>query len=109
MKILDGIVVSDFWAVVGHELGYKIRPLSPDSWTKRIYKEIAHKMEKHLLWPLLQPVEDGLGKLGAPCDPRGTVEIDEGRVKAAVKKSVEYLSDTGFLPKRKRHVQDVNG
>lgn len=101
VKILDGIIVSDFWGVLSHELGYKIRPLSSDSWTKRIYKEIDIKMEKHLLWPLLQTVEEGQGKLGAPCDPRGTVEIDERRVKAAVKKSVEYLSDTGFLPKRR--------
>lgn len=110
VKILDGIVVSDFWAVLSHELGYKIRPLSSDSWTKRIYKEIDNKMEKHLLWPLLQTVEEGQGKLGAPCDPRGTVEIDEWRVKAAVKKSVEYLSDSGFLPKRKGRdtIQDVN-
>ena len=101
VKILDGIIVSDFWAVLSHELGCEIRPLSSDAWTKRIYKEIDDKLEKHPLWPLLQTVEEGQGKLGAPCDPRGTVEIDEGRVKAAVKKSVQYLSDTGFLPKYK--------
>lgn len=101
VKILDGLVVSDFWGVLSHELGYKIRPLSSDSWTERIYKEIDTKVEKHPLWPLLQTVEEGQGKLGAPCDPRATVEIDEWRVKAAVKKSVEYLSNIGFLPKRK--------
>ena len=110
VKIFDGLVVSDFWGVVSHELGYEIRPLSSDSWTKRIYKEIESKNEKHPLWPLLQTVEEGQGKLGAPCDPRATVEIDEWRVKAAVKKSVGYLSDIGFLPKRKgREIfQDVN-
>lgn len=101
VKILDGLVVSDFWSVLSHELGYTIRPLSSDSWTKRIYKEIDTKAEKHPLWPLLQTVEEGQGKLGAPCDPRATVEIDEWRVKAAVKKSVEYLSNIGFLPKRR--------
>ena len=111
VKILDGLVVSEFWGVVSHELGYKIRPLGSDSWTKRIYKEIETKSEKHPLWPLLQTVEEGQGKLGAPCDPRATVEIDEWRVKAAVKKSVEYLSDIGFLPKRKgrENFQQVNG
>ena len=111
VKILDGLVVSEFWGVVSHELGYNIRPLGSDSWTKRIYKEIETKNEKHPLWPLLQTVEEGQGKLGAPCDPRATVEIDEWRVKAAVKKSVEYLSDIGFLPKHKgREIfQKVNG
>ncbi len=101
VKILDGLVVSDFWDVLSHELGYKIRPLSSDSWTKRIYKEIETKDQKHPLWPLLQTVEEGQGKLGAPCDPRATVKIDEWRVKGAVKKSVEYLSGIGFLPKCK--------
>ena len=43
VKILDGLVVSDFWSVLSHELGYTIRPLSSDSWTKRIYKEIDTK------------------------------------------------------------------
>ena len=111
VKILDGLVVSDFWGVLSHELGYTIRPLSSDSWMERIYKEIETKNEKHPLWPLLETVEEGQGKLGAPCDPRATVEIDEWRVKAAVKKSVEYLSDIGFLPKRKgrERFQDVNG
>ena len=111
VKILDGLVVSDFWGVLSHELGYTIRPLGSDSWMDLIYKEFETKNEKHPLWPLLQTVEEGQGKLGAPCDPRATVEIDEWRVKAAVKKSVEYLSDIGFLPKRKgrERFQDVNG
>ena len=102
VKILDGLLVADFWGVIGHELGYSIRPLSSESWMKRIYKAIETRDEKHPLWPLLQTVEEGQGKLGAPCDPRTTVEIDEWRVKGAVKKSVEYLSDIGFLPNREQ-------
>ena len=101
VKILDGLVVSDFWGVLSHELGYTIRPLSSESWTKRIYGEIDKQGEKHPLWPLLQTVEEGQGKLGAPCDPRATVEINEWRVKCAVRKNAHYLSNTGFLPKRK--------
>ena len=100
IKILDGLPVSDFWALLSHELGSQIRPLSSELWTKRIHKAIDHQMEKHPLWPLLRTVEEGQGKLGAApgCDPRGTVdEMDEGRVRAAVKKSVRYLSETGFF------------
>lgn len=100
VKILDGLVVSDFWSVVSHELGYEISPLGADSWMKRIYKEIDTNAEKHPLWPLLQTVEEGQGKLGAPYDPRAMVECDEWRVRTAVKRSAEYLSNIGFLPKR---------
>lgn len=98
IKILDGIPLSDFWGILRHELGYEIHPLSPESWSDRIYNAIAATGEKHPLFPLLQTIEEGQGQLGSPCSPRGTVEIDEQRVKAAVRKSVEYLSSIGFLP-----------
>lgn len=99
VKILDGIPVSDFWSTLKYELGYELHPLSSESWMNRIYKDIEAKGEKHQLWPLLQTVEEGHGRIGAPCDPRGIVDIDEQRIKTAVKKNVEYLSSIGFLPK----------
>lgn len=98
VKILEGIPLSDFWSLLKHDLGYDLHPLGFGSWIDRIYTAIESKGEKHQLFPLLQTVEEGQGKLGSPCDPRGTVDIDERRVKAAVKKSIEYLSSIGFLP-----------
>ena len=97
VKILEGIPLSDFWSLLKHDLGYDLHPLGFGSWIDRIYTAVESKGEKHQLFPLLQTVEEGQGKLGSPCDPRGTVDIDERRVKAAVKKSMEYLSSIGFL------------
>ena len=99
VKILDGIPVSEFWSILKHELGYEIFPLDFESWMNRIYVEVEAIGEEHQLWPLLQTIEDGQGNLGSPCDPRGKVDIEERRIKAAVKKNVEYLGSIGFLRK----------
>ena len=99
VKILDGIPAIDFWSVMKQDLGYELYPINSELWIERFYNDIEAKGEKHHLWPLLQTVEEGHGKLGTPCNPRGIVDIDERRIKAAVRKNVEYLSSAGFLPK----------
>ena len=99
VKILDGMAMSEFWDMMRHELGYELHPLTSESWVTRVYEDIEAKGEKHQLWPLLQTVEEGQGKIGATSDPRGVVDIDEGRIKVAVRRNVEYLSNIGYLPK----------
>ena len=99
VKILDGIPVSGFWSILKDELGYVLDPLDSDLWMDRISTEIEAKGEKHHLWPLLQIIEEHQGKLGSPCNPRGVIDMDDGRIKAAVKKNVQYLTSIGFLPK----------
>ena len=98
IKILDGMPVSSFWEVLRHGLGYELHPLDPNSWTNRTYKSIEERGERHQLWPLLQIVEEGQGRIGTPCHPQGVKDIDQLRIQAAVKKNVEYLSSIGFLP-----------
>lgn len=97
IKILDGVTVSDFWNVL-RELGYDLFPLSQASWMNAIQKDIEVKRETHLLWPLIHTIEKDQGKLGSQ-GPSGVVVEDTIRVKAAIKKNVEFLSDIGFLPK----------
>ncbi|KAL2038968.1 hypothetical protein N7G274_008308 [Stereocaulon virgatum] len=98
VKILDGMPVSSFWEVLRHGLGCELHPLDPDSWMNRTYKSIEERRERHQLWPLLQIVEEGHGRIGTPYHPQGMVNIDQRRIQAAVKKNVEYLSSIGFLP-----------
>ena len=98
VKILDGMPVSSFWEILKHGLGYELHPLSSQLWADRTCTRIEERGEKHQLWPLLQVVEDGQGRIGAPCDPQGMVDMDEHRIQAAVKRNVEYLCSIGFLP-----------
>lgn len=98
VKILDGIPVKRFWGLLQEEFGYELCPLEPESWMRRISTDIEAKGEKHRLWPLLQTIEQFQGKLGSPEDPRGVIDVDEGRIIAAVKKNIQYLIRMGFLP-----------
>ncbi|MCJ1279558.1 hypothetical protein MMC21_007382 [Puttea exsequens] len=97
IKVLDGIPMLDFFSLLESVLGCDLQPLTSEAWMTRIYADIANKGERHCLWPLLQTVEQCKGLIGAPCDPRGSVAFDERRVRTAVKKNIEYLSDIGFL------------
>ena len=98
VKILDGMPVFRFWEILKHGLGYELHPLGSQLWADRMCKCIEERGESHQLWPLLQIVEEGQGKIGAQFDLQGRVDMDESRIQAAVKKNVEYLSSIGFLP-----------
>lgn len=97
IKILDGLAVSDFWDLVGYGTGHEIRPLSAGSWMKGLHANIEVQGSRHPLWPLLHTLEEGQGRLGAPCKPL-LEDVDTApRVRMAIVKSVEYLKKIGFL------------
>ncbi|KAL8710617.1 MAG: hypothetical protein Q9220_004841 [cf. Caloplaca sp. 1 TL-2023] len=97
VKILDGLAVSEYWSIVKQKLGCEVNPTSADSWTAKLFGDIEMRGEKHPLWPLLQTVEKGRGLLGSPCHPTRTMEDSERRIKAVIRKNIEYLIDIGFL------------
>lgn len=99
VKILDGIAVSDFWNVVKQELGCEILPLNGDTWAKRLYADIESRGERHPLWPLLETIEQGKGRLGGKCNAREMSGHDDRRVRTAIHKNIEYLRNIGFLSK----------
>ncbi|KAL9035539.1 MAG: hypothetical protein Q9180_004810 [Flavoplaca navasiana] len=97
VKILDGLVVSDFWSIIKQQLGIKIQSSWFDSWMHQLNTSIAAQGEKHPLWPLLLTIEQGQGRLGVVCTPPEMREIDKQRVREAVRKNVAYLVGIGFL------------
>lgn len=99
VKILDGLAVSEFWDIVRDEMGCVMRPLKIDSWAKRLYADIDAQGEKHTLWPLLQTVEEGQGKLGARCGPQEVREEDRYRIRTAIRRNIGYLKKSGYLQK----------
>ena len=96
-KILDGIYVKDLWGILTQEFGYDIRPLAQDVWMDTIRKDVECKREEHRLWPLLDTLEEGKGRIGAIGVPAGDADATI-RVKMAIRKNVEYLIKTGFIP-----------
>lgn len=109
-KILRGISVKAFWHMLVDEFGYDIQPLDQDSWMESIRGDIDRKQEGHRLWPLLDTLEEGKGRIGlGGIHPE---EEDPGarlRVERAIQKNVEYLIDIGFFPPPAANILHANG
>lgn len=101
IDILDGLPVQDFWAILS-DLGYDLAPMHQDAWMDAVQTDIDVRHESHPLWPLLHTFETDHGRLGVPTtqiwqDSRATAGT--ARVKAAIRRNVEFMCEVGFLPR----------
>ncbi|KAI4105689.1 MAG: hypothetical protein L6R37_002588 [Teloschistes peruensis] len=96
VKILDGLPVRRFWNLVSRGVGIEVRPLTAEAWMNRLFTNIETAGEQHPLWPLIQTVEKGQGRLGIVCKPLMERIHDDRRVEAAVTRSIEYLDSVGY-------------
>ncbi|KAL9002482.1 MAG: hypothetical protein Q9188_004583 [Gyalolechia gomerana] len=97
VKIFDGLAISEYWNLVKQQLGYEICPLHADAWTTQLYSDIETRGEKHPLWPLLETIEQGQGRLGTTCNAPEVLGQDNSRVRTAIRKNIDYLQSVGFL------------
>lgn len=126
IPVTDGLPVADFWTVLTAELGYGLQALGEEEWLRRVQKDVEVRQEAHPLWPLLQTLEVERGRLGVPVSEvvlsdgvdgvdgpngaNGASVLEDGadgledsagepgrRVRAAIKRNVEYLQEVGFL------------
>ena len=109
-KILEGISVQAFWNVLADEFGYNIRALDHDTWIESVRRDIDRKQEEHRLWPLLDTLEEGKGRIGVSGNHPKKEDVGDGlRVKSAVRKNVDYLIRTGFFPAPPAKISHANG
>ncbi|KAL8713658.1 MAG: hypothetical protein Q9220_002184 [cf. Caloplaca sp. 1 TL-2023] len=100
IKILDGIILAEFWQCVG-EAGYRMEAIDGDRWWRDMQKHILGCGEKHSLWPLMWMVEARQGfwraKEGLTSCASWAGEVkDDGmreRVKAAVGRNLVWLRE----------------
>ncbi|ETS78885.1 hypothetical protein PFICI_08738 [Pestalotiopsis fici W106-1] len=123
LKMMEGVSVRDFWGVVSERTGLVLRAMDFDDWLKVVNSNVSLKGPSHLLWPVMEWVEQRKGRIGdarlATCkassctghylDPdhgQGTkaklVECTQGKdtrekTLQALRKSVDYLSSLRFL------------
>ena len=123
LKITEGIPVSDFWRAVSEGTGLMLRAMDPDDWLRVVNANVSRQGSSHLLWPVIEWVEQRKGRIGdarlAMCkasscsghclDPglgqgndAHVVECRQNKetrdkTLQALRKSVEYLSSLRFL------------
>lgn len=108
VKILDGLPVAEFWSIVNNRLGIRMQPSSGGSWVSRLYTSIDIHGEKDPLWPLLQTIEQGQGRLGVVCSPLGIMNDKKPRVRAAIAKNLDYLIGVGFLSCKSMETEKIH-
>ena len=100
-KILDGIPLADFWAILSQGFGYHLRPMHHAAWIDTLNADIERKHQSHRLWPLLDTLEKEGGKIGVLQDDDGSMrhgnENYSARVRDAIVKNIEFLISVGFL------------
>lgn len=96
VKVLDGIPVRRFWSLVCREVGVEVCPVTAEVWMNRLFADIEMRGEQHLLWPLLQTVEEGHGRLGTVCKPLVERIHNNCKIEAAVIRSIGYLDSIGY-------------
>ena len=97
VKMLDGLTVREFWAVLQDKLGYDIRPLDEAKWIPLLQRQIEAQGSKHRLWPLMEVLEAGKGRLGASREVRSMHGGSSDAMVDTVKRNVEYLRNAGYL------------
>ena len=109
-KILRGISVQAFWKLLADEFGYNIQALHQDRWMESVQQDIDRKQEEHRLWPLLDTLEEGKGRIGVSGKhPEGEDAAATLRLKNAIRKNVEYLINIGFFPPPPAKLSNADG
>lgn len=104
-EIRSGLRFADLWNLLQVEFGYEIEGLPHPEWMERLRNAIVEKQEQHLLFPLLDVLENEGGSLGTR---NASLAADSERMVQVVRSNVKYLIDVRFLPKP-RQAEDLNG
>jgi thioester reductase-like protein len=123
LKMTEGIPVSDFWREVSEGTGLMLRAMDPDDWLRVVSANVSRQGSSHLLWPVMEWVEQRKGRIGdarlAMCTASSCSghSVDPGfgqgndahvvecrqdketrdKTLQALRKSVGYLSSLRFL------------
>ncbi|PVH93802.1 acetyl-CoA synthetase-like protein, partial [Periconia macrospinosa] len=64
LKMTQGIPVSDFWDAVSEGTGLVLRAVDYDNWLRVVNANVSGKGSSHLLWPVMEWVEQRKGRIG---------------------------------------------
>ena len=106
-KMLDGIRLADFWAILTQKFGYHLRPMRQAPWIETIKMDMEKKRQSHRLWPLLDTLEKEGGKIGVHDDGLRNGDDNSSRVRDAITRNLEFLIRIGFLAPPKASTKEI--
>ena len=64
LRMTQGIHVSDFWRAVSEGTGLTLRAMDYDDWLRAVNANVSRQGSSHLLWPVMEWVEQRKGRIG---------------------------------------------
>ncbi|KAG8409317.1 Nonribosomal peptide synthetase [Metarhizium acridum] len=105
-QVTGGITWREIWNIV-MEMGYTVESRPAVDWLRTIRQDIEVEQEKHPLWTLAHMIEGSIDNT----EPTWATswhgnEAASARLKGAVKGSIAFLGEIGFIPKSGLEVQE---
>ncbi|KAK2028470.1 amino acid adenylation domain-containing protein [Colletotrichum zoysiae] len=91
----DGMTWGSFWRLI-QSAGYNLRPTPASEWLSAVRRDLAARQEAHPLWPLAHMLEDGSLEWGVRIDYPEQCSV---QLKVAIRRNIEFLVQSGFLPR----------
>lgn len=95
-RVLSGLYFSELWAVVEDVCGCRLEPLEGKVWMQKLIAKVLEVGDMHLLFPLLDVLQRDGESLGEVERSKDLVTRED--TKAVVRRNLEHLIETGFLP-----------
>jgi thioester reductase-like protein len=93
LRMTQGIPVSEFWRVVSEGTGVTLRAKNYNDWIKVVNANVSRQGSSHLLWPVMEWVEQRKGRIG-----------DDRLVTCGVSSCSGHCLDTGLAQGIGAHV-----
>jgi hypothetical protein len=89
-----GLVVGEFWAIVGEELGGRLKPMNGKEWIIAVKSFLENAGENHAFQPLMAMFQEPTFSLGSPASV--SAKSDPSTF-PALRKNLRTLLSTGYL------------
>ncbi|PFH56260.1 hypothetical protein XA68_16826 [Ophiocordyceps unilateralis] len=106
-QIKGGMSLGDFWAAL-RGLGYRLEPASASDWLAAVGDDMEASGDEHPLKPLAHMLHVPRGRVRW-ADSWREDSVAPVRLKAAVRKSAQFLAQAEFLPRLASGTQTVAG
>lgn len=100
VKILDGLVMQDFWNILACDFGYELKAVDGGEWWSSLRSHVERAGPQHCLWALQDILEAERGEIASTATvPTAEMTAKSPSILRAVRSNVRYLThDVRFLP-----------
>lgn len=110
VKMLDGLVMRDFWNVLTRDFGYGLEAVDGAEWWCLLRAHVERAGSRHCLWALQDILAAEAGEIASTATvPTAAMAATSAGMRRAVRSNVRYLRQVRFLPSEELGHGDQGG